>query len=390
MHWSALLIVPAVFVAWFIAIRRYRPILICHWHEPVLKYPVVIIESDDWGPGTDKQVIRLQEISTMLSRYQDTTGRHPVITIGVVLGVPDVAAIHQGGSAHYQRVTLADSRYSGLLAVLQDSVCQDVLALQLHGMEHFWPSAFMRLAQQDSEVRRWLEQGDEAETETLPPSVQSRWVDGSTLPSSPLELSAIQAAAREEMTAFGEIFGNLPTVAVPPTFIWTAEVERAWAADGVQFVVTPGRRYTARNAQGQPADVDRQIFNGEIGDGGVRYLVRDIYFEPTLDHQAEQALTEIKQRYRLGRPALLETHRFNFLGDELAHRHSLQELERLLDSVLREWPNVRFMSTKELGEAYQRGDSELFERRWLTRIHVWLRRLITLGWLRKLTWIMVI
>lgn len=383
-----LLIVFAVLMIGLLTIGRYRRNLLDHWREPALKYPVVIIESDDWGAGPLEQADRLREICAVLSSFHDASGRCPVMTIGVVLGAPDTATIQRNGFKHYQRITLSDPRHSELLAVFQDGMRQGVLALQLHGMEHLWPPAFMRLAQQDDEIRCWLKQGDSAKTETLPAPVQSRWINGSTLPSSPLEPSAIQAAAREEMTAFGKIFGRPPTIAVPPTFIWTAEVERAWAAEGLQFVVTPGRRYTARNAQGQPADIDRQIFNGEIGDGGVCYLVRDIYFEPAFGHQIEQVLTAIKQHYRLGRPALLETHRCNFLGDEKAYRRSLQALEQLLDGVLRELPEVRLMNTEELGEAYQRSDSELFEQRWPARIHIWLRRLTTLGWLRKLTRIM--
>jgi hypothetical protein len=405
------LILLVIFAAGFATIWRYQVTLIRHWREPMLKYPVVIIESDDWGPGPAEQAGRLVEISAMLSRYGNPlqaaecpllgqggvarsagvvrSGRCPVMTIGVVLGAPDAAAIQQGDFEHYQRVTLADSRYRELLTVFQNGVRQGVFALQLHGMEHLWPPTFMRLAQQNGEVRRWLEQGDHAETETLPPAVQSRWIDGSTLPSQPLDATAIATAVREEVTTFREIFGQPPTVAVPPTFIWNRIVERAWAAAGIEWVMTPGRRYTGRNAQGQPASVDRQMLNGESGDGGARYLVRDIYFEPILGHRAEQALTEIRRRWRLGRPALLEMHRSNFLSEGSVHQHSLQELERLLDSVLREWPQVRFMSTEELGQAYRQGDSELFEQRLPKRVHVWLRRLATIGRLQKLAWIAV-
>lgn len=387
MHPLIFLILLAACTGGLALIWRYRVILIRHWREPVLKSPVVIIESDDWGPGPAEQYDRLVEICALLSRYHDRDRHPPVMTLGVVLGAPDAVAIQQGGFAHYQRVTLADHRYRELLAVLQDGVRQGVFALQLHGMEHLWPPAFMRRAQQGGEVCRWLEQGDRAETETLPPAVQSRWIDGSTLPAQSLDVTTIEVAAREEATMFREIFGPSPTVAVPPTFIWNSAVERAWAAGGVRFVVTPGRRYTGRNSQGQPDGVDRQIVNGEIGDGGVVYLVRDIYFEPIRGHQAEEALAEIQQRWWLGRPALLETHRSNFLGEASAHQHSLQELARLLGSVLREWPQVRFMSTEELGEAYQQGNSELFEQRLLKRVHVWLRRLATIRRLRKPAWI---
>lgn len=387
MYPPVLFILITVFTSWCAIIWRYRMVLVRHWREPVLRYPVVIIESDDWGPGPTGQARRLAEVCELLSRYRDATGRCPVMTVGVVLGMPDVAAIRLSGMTHYQRVTLEDARYRDVRAALQDGAHCGVLALQLHGMEHLWPPTFVRLAQRDGEVRCWLEQSDDAGTETLPPQVQSRWIDGSTLPSQPLDAATIEPAVREEVATFARIFGKLPAVAVPPTFIWNAAVERAWAAVGVRFVVTPGRRYTSRNPQGQPDGIDRQMLNGELGDGGVRYLVRDIYFEPTLGHQAGRVLAEIQQHYRLGRPALLETHHYDFLGEESAHERSLRQLESLLNGLLRELPRVRFMSTEELGEAYLQGNSELFDWCWLARIHIWLRRLAILGRLRKLGWV---
>jgi hypothetical protein len=371
-----------------ILVWRYGAILIRHWREPVLRDPVVIIESDDWGPGAAEQAERLAAVCETLSRYQDATGRHPVMTVGLVLAVPDAAAIRQGNFAHYQRRTLADPRYAEILNVLRDGVHRGVLALQLHGLEHLWPPAFMKLARQNGAVRRWLE-SDDAATETLPPSVQSRWIDGSALPSRPLAASAIQNEARGEVAAFARLCGRPPVVAVPPTFIWNSEVERAWATAGVRFVVTPGRRNTGRNAQGQPGGVDRWMSNGEIGDGGVCYLVRDLYFEPTFGHQAEPVLAAIRERAQLGRPALLETHRCNFLGAVAVSENSRRELERLLAGLVRALPTVRFMSTEELGEAYRRGDSEFFEQRVTMRMRVWLRRLAVVERLRKLAGIWV-
>jgi hypothetical protein len=384
MHPLILLILLVISAAGLALVRSYRPVLVRYWREPVLRYPVVIVESDDWGPGPAEQAERLAALCETLSRYQDATGRHPVMTIGLVLAIPDAAAIRQGNCAHYQRRTLADPRETGLLTTLRDGVRHGVLALQLHGLEHLWPPAFMDLASREGEVRQWLAQSDDAATETLPPPVQSRWIDGSMLPSRSLAAPAIQSAAREEVATFAQLFGEPPVVAVPPTFIWNSEVERAWATAGVRFVVTSGRRYTGRNSQGQPAGMDRQMLNGEIGDGGVCYLVRDIYFEPNFGHQAESVLAAIRERTQLGRPALLETHRFNFLGAAAVFESSRRELERLLAGLLREFPTVRFMSTEALGEAYRRGDSELFEQRLTVRIRFWLRRLAIVGRLRKL------
>ena len=43
--------------------------IIANWHEPVLRRPVLIIESDDWGAGSESQAGVLEEIARLLSYF---------------------------------------------------------------------------------------------------------------------------------------------------------------------------------------------------------------------------------------------------------------------------------------------------------------------------------
>ena len=146
--------------------------------------------------------------------------------------------------------------------------------------------------------------------------VQSRWVDASVLPSRCLNANEVQLAAQEEVVTFQQIFGTIPRVAVPPTFIWNEDVEKAWAAAGITVVITPGNRFESRDVSGRPVGKGRAIHNGQSSENNIIYLVRDDYFEPSLGHTALQALGQLSAKTRLGRPTLYETHRFNFLGSE--------------------------------------------------------------------------
>jgi hypothetical protein len=98
----------------------------------------------------------------------------------------------------------------------------------------------MAAAVTDERVRSWLAQSAAPRTEDLPAPLQSRWTDASTLPSRPLPRDAIDAAVREETTAFAAIFGAPARVVVPPTFVWDDRVEQAWAATGVEVVGDTG------------------------------------------------------------------------------------------------------------------------------------------------------
>ena len=349
------------------------------WREPVLAAPVLIVESDDWGYGPLEQAERLREIAAVLGRHRDHTGRAPVMTLGVILAGPDTRRIAAHGCRRYERSMLAEP----VRAALQEGVRQGVFALQLHGMEHFWPPALIAAAERQGPVRAWLCAAPFPATEALPAALQSRWIDGSALPSKELPVEAIERAACEEAKAFEQTFGNAPSVAVPTTFIWTPAVEQAWARAGLRVVVTPGRRYGSRDAAGRPVRADAAFHNAQHSTTGMMYLVRDDYFEPSFGHGAERGLAALAAKTRAGQPALLETHRANFLGEAGKAERSLAELDRLLAAALARWPALRFMSSAELARHYDERTG-LVEIRLLPRLHCFVLRLARVSPLRKL------
>jgi hypothetical protein len=326
-----------------------------------LKRPVLILESDDWGPGLDETVKSLDMIRNVLKRHRDRGGKHPVMTMAILLAVPDRVRIRSDGFEHYDRIKLHEPRFDGIKTQLRQAASEGVFALQLHGMEHCWPKSLMASARNDADVRSWFDQDGFPDTNGLPPAVQSRWIDTSTLPARSLPDGDVAVAAREEVEAFREAFGETPRVVVPPTFIWTEEVEEAWARSGVHVVVTPGRRYESRDGNGHPSGASERIVNGQRGRSGCFYVVRDVYFEPSWGHEPSRVLEAMIRKTREGRPALVETHRFNFTGNSEEQQRSLDKLDQLFRGVLEHFPNVSFMSTADLAEAMERCDPEVVE-----------------------------
>src|SRR4051812_44009456 len=87
----------------------WRDALMPLWREPVLKRPVFVLESDDWGAGPLEQADQLRAIGTVLARHTDRDGRHPVMTLGVVLAVVDGAATGGTRCITYYRKSLASA-----------------------------------------------------------------------------------------------------------------------------------------------------------------------------------------------------------------------------------------------------------------------------------------
>ncbi len=352
-------------LAWLMVVAvlvlRNRSLLAQLWAEPVLRRPVLIIESDDWGAGPLSQTTALQKLSTLLMKFKDGEGRHPVMTLGMVMAIADTEKMKDEGLTSYQRLTLKDERFSALRQTIADGINNGVFTPQLHGMEHYWPAALMQAANDDESVRHWLTGEGLPQTELLPSALQSRWIDASVLPALMIDQTQIADAVSEELAAFRYHFEAQGIVVVPPTFVWTGDVEQAWAEQGVDVLVTPGFRYEGRDASGTITPATVRFYNGQQNDSEVVYIVRDEYFEPTKGHKAERVLDAIKRNSTSGRPTLLESHRFNFVGTEQKTAAAFVELERMLSRVSDEFPRTAFISTEELARIYRQKDTA-----WLT------------------------
>jgi hypothetical protein len=374
MTWAVVALL-AWLVLTVVLFSRQAAILRALWREPTLAHPVVIVESDDWGPGPVSDAQALEGIAAILAGVRDSEGVPAVMTLGVVLGKPDGAGILADDCRRYHRSTLDEPRYLPIVQAIQQGCAAGVFALQRHGLEHCWPASLLDRAHEDAALHAWLAD-PAARSEALPSALQSRWVDAAVLPSRAIPETEIRAAVDEEAALFRRIFGEAPPVAVPNTFVWAEAVEHAWAASGVRCVVTCGRQYEGRAADGGLMPATRQILNGDAGPSGVRHVVRDAYFEPIRGHRAEQVWQAVAERTALARPTLLETHRESFIAAPDVARQSLAELSRALEGIAQRHPDVRFLSTAALADALGSPGGVLLLHGRAKRLGVFLRRVL--------------
>jgi hypothetical protein len=369
---SALSVALLVPLLWALVLLAFARPLRARWREPVFRHPLLVIESDDWGAGPLAQEEALRNVAAVLQSFSDGAGRHPVMTLGIILEVPDTERMAGEGLATYRAQRLDDARFGPLRRVLQEGTEAAVFAPQLHGQCHYWPPALMAAARDDTGVRAWLTGPPMPQTENLPSHLQTRWVDASHLPSRALDAAQIAAAVEEEAATYQKILGGSPEVAVPTTFVWNRDVEDAWKKAGVDVVITPGQRATSRDAAGRPAGVDRRMLTGDVSDAGQCYLVRDVYFEPALGHSEQRLVDGLVERTRQGRACLVEMHRFNFLNQM---DQTLKTLRAAIEASLDRYPDLRFTTPLELARAIGQHNHGLMETAFGTRLRAWLARL---------------
>jgi len=364
--------IGAVLALWLLLLASFAKPLRALLREPIFKRPVLIFESDDWGPGPPDHADALHSIAATLRGFTDSDGHHPIMTLGVILATPDGAATTSDARAE---LTLQDPRLAGIVEAMQAGVRSGVFQLQLHGRSHYWPEALAKASESTPEVASWRSGQRAWRTEDLPAGLQSRWAPEIGAESFEIPAEAARAAAEAEARLFGECLGATASVAVPTTFVWNPDVEAGWAAAGIRAIVTPGRYYRRRGQFADPGKAP-MITNGMRSER-VLYLVRDRYFEPFKGHSAADGLIALAANTALGRPTLLETHRINFLEPALRDK-SLAAIRDLLRAALERHRNLRFLSTVELVDAIERSSPELFDGSLRRRIGIWCRRIRTL------------
>ncbi|MDO6524841.1 hypothetical protein [Motilimonas sp. 1_MG-2023] len=358
-----------------ILLLSYRHSLRQFWLEPMIKQPIIIFESDDWGPGPIEHAQTLHKIQQLLSEFRDYRGHCAHMTIGAVLSIPDAEKIQQSQYQEYAGLDLCLPQFSDILSSLKQGQQAGVFSLQLHGREHYWPSKLLSGIQKNNELKEWLEH-DSAYTEKLPSPLQSRWNPA-------LNIADIAVAVKQEVDLFKRCFGFAPEVVVPPTFVWSEEVEISWRSHGIHTIITPGQRFIKRTDSHFSSDKKR-IVNHQTSATGQTYLVRNQYFEPEFGHQWQEALDKVCNSIGLARPCLFETHRFNFVNSPEGSQNSLSQIRNLLEQAIKTWPDCCFLSSLELVRLPQHDPDKLLIHNWRHRLQCWRNRAFTLPKFRHL------
>jgi hypothetical protein len=128
------------------------------------------------------------------------------------------------------------------------------------------------------------------------------------------------------------------------------ELNETLVNQGVLF--NQGGQYFISDESGAFKKVDK--FWGDQDKYGMTYWRRNCSFEPYKNQEQDQVascLKEMKIAFRCGKPAVINSHRINFTSRiDSEHRNlSLEKLNKLLEAILKKWPDVEFYSSDELG-----------------------------------------
>ena len=350
---------------------------------------LLVIESDDWGSvrirdkeayialknkGLNVDKIHYDSVESiecnddlellfdLLLSFKDKNGRHPVFTPMCIMGNPDFGKIKESGFQDYffqpLHETIKDFPSSNYIIDLwKEGSRMNLFAPEIHGREHINVRRYMKILQ-SHEGKEGLRYA--LEYHSVGPSAYS----GINYPN---YLGALHPETKEEIPElhnyildagklFKEYIGYKPRVFIAPNAEEPKELESSLSQIGVKYLTRSKKRiyplgdgHFAKewNFIGKKTNFDQIVLN------------RNAFFEPVcfgeyehITDWVDSCLREIEVAFRWKKPAVISSHRVNYIGSISSENRTkgLKELKRLLTQVLKKWPDVEFLSSFELGE----------------------------------------
>lgn len=346
---------------------------------------IVVLESDDWGAirtPSMESLKRLEQLGikvdnchyTMfdsLATSDDLTAlfdvlrgvknnqeNHPILTANTIVGNPNFKKIEESGFKEYHwddfRDALFNQDNSGdTYKLWQEGMTSKFFHPQFHGREHLNISRWMKA----------LKEGDKITVEAFKLGICSlsghivATPRGSHLAAydggENEKIFEVKEIVKEGLQKFKEIFSYSSKSMIAPNYVWNDEVEEAGFAEGVRYIQSSTAQRLP-SAFGAKTRIKRH-YMGQRNTLGQMYLLRNCQFEPSSNPNkdwVDSCLKEVDIAFKMKKPAIISTHRLNFIGrlSEKNRDRGLNDLSMLLEVIVKKWPDVRFMTSDQLGD----------------------------------------
>ncbi|MEL7221593.1 MAG: hypothetical protein AAGJ93_09760 [Bacteroidota bacterium] len=366
-------------------IKRYGQNLL----GPRTKRKILIIESDDWGsirmPSSEVyrhlatkpyQVEKdpylkydslasnddLTALFEVLSSVQDKQGNAAKITANCVVANPDFEAIRAANFKAYSyedfRATLARyPRHDKAFAYWQEGMEKQLFQPQFHGREHINIYQWMQALQQGDPLLHEAFDHQMISISSVPCKMTFGYMEGLDYFSEE-EKTTKSEVLEDGLRLFEAAFGYTSKSFIANCYVWDSDLESVLKTHGVDFIQGIIKQLIPDLNSEDHAYQYRYHYMGQKNKLGQRYLIRNVFFEPSMEPQKDwltEVIARIDVAFRLGKPAIIGSHRLNYIGhiDEENRTKNLKLLKELLQQIVTKWPDVEFKSTDQLEEVYR-------------------------------------
>ena len=337
---------------------------------------IVVFESDDWGTirmpsksvqeslkknGLDMSSVYnrfdslasskdLSDLFEVLNSVQDKNNKPAIFTPISLVANPDFQKIKESGfqSYYYEPFTDTLKRYNKEDAweFWKQGLDQGFFVPEFHGREHI-------------NVQLWLRALQRKDKNTLIAFDHQMWDYGSDSKHGflaafdlefPDDINYQKTVIEDGLKLFEKLHGYKAQLFVPPNGPFNSSLEETAFLNGIKYFSTP-KIHKEPTGNGKYSTKLRWL--GKKNKYNQYYLTRNAAFEPVHGriNWVDNCLSEIMMSFKWGKPAIISTHRVNYIGaiEPSNRENGLKLLKVLLDKILKKWPGVEFMSSIDLG-----------------------------------------
>lgn len=348
------------------------------------KRKIVVFESDDWGCGrfndratyenvrenqlikndpyyridaleTNQDLISLYEV---LANYKDSNGNHPIITANYVTANPDYNKIKvEGFNKYYYEPTISiyerDSRRNKVLSLYKYGIENGLIKPQYHGREHLDVYRWMKALRNENPIARQAFKykfvyisSDKKDNRRVGITAAFDYEEDQ-------DTTVFKSYLEDMKRLFIQAFGFESLTFIAPAYTWHPNLEKYLYNIGVK-----GIQGTWKQTCPTPERKDKgykyiKHYMGQKNKHGQIYLPRNAFFEPVIEPGKDAfstCLERIQLAFIMRKPAIVGSHRLNFIGSlcEQNRNRNLELFDNLLQSIIKKWPNVEFMSSDQM------------------------------------------
>lgn len=354
---------------------------------PVTNRKLIVFESDDWGsnrmPSIEvyNQLVKEGVLSPNPSHYdkydtiarakdleflfdtlctvRDRNGSPAVISPFVNPSNPDFGKIRQSNFQNYypERFDVTLDRLGekeNVMNLWKQGISGNIFIPAFHGREHLnVPSWIQHLQKRNEKVVKSFN----LNFYSVPLNSLPEFLDAfrpALYFSKEEQIPQLVSSVYEGVNQMKELFGQSPKVFCPPNGISHPVFDKESANSGIELVMT-NRLRSEPDGHGQ---LSKSFYSyNSKNKWNQRFYYRNCMFEPTYSRNAINiCLMQIEASFRCFKPAIISTHRVNYIGSlEPKNREiGLNELQKLLKHIVKRWPDSEFISSNDLINIFQK------------------------------------
>jgi hypothetical protein len=294
--------------------------------------------------------------STLL-KYKDNTGNSPIITANTVIANPDFEKIKAADYSSYYIEPFTETlkrypQHNNSFELWKQGIQSGIFFPQFHGREHLNVPLWMRALKNNiGDARLAFDYGVWGHINTHPNNLFYQAAFDVEYPEDIIEHHEI---VKDGLALFEKTFGYKASYFVPPNGPMNNSLLSTLADCGVRLVSSDTIQV---EVFGNGRTQKHFRYMGMKNKLGQRFIKRNCFFEPSGEGKdwVDSCLKDVELAFRYKKPAVISTHRVNYMGglSEKNGDRGLFQLKELLQTIVKKWPNVQFVTTSELYDIFE-------------------------------------